>query len=193
MSSRRLPDGYLELCSLDALESLLLARMNQAANLCAQAKQMLQLWVEVEAEVKVAQWMLDRRRSHQLRAGAAAQLQVAHAYLAPLQPKVLPAFSAPLHETVTLALLSKSPSSQRASSRLEQERVPNVAAANRLCQRRPAMAIHSICGERTGRNGVAKLPGLNRSPGCIRAEYSLARGPSKTQLGADGRRLPTAS
>ena len=73
MGGDRLPNGYVERCSLDALESLVLSRMNRAANLHAQAKQAVLLWVEAEAEVKVVQWMLEKRRSQGLRVGDARQ------------------------------------------------------------------------------------------------------------------------
>jgi hypothetical protein len=84
MGSDRLPNGYVEMCSLDALESLLLSRMNRAANLCAQAKQAVLLWAEAEAEVKVVRWMLEKRRSQGLHAGAVLQ---SRSLLPPLQPR----------------------------------------------------------------------------------------------------------
>ncbi|MGA9883629.1 MAG: hypothetical protein WBQ34_07915 [Candidatus Acidiferrales bacterium] len=193
MSSRRLPDGYLELCSLDALESLVLARMNQAANLRAQAQQLLQRWVEVEAEVKVAQWMLDQRRSDQLRAGAAAQMQTAQSCLDPLRPAALPAFAASPHAEAPFAFWSNSLSRQYAPSQKEQSGIPIADGANRLCLRNPALAIRALRGGPTTQGGVVKWRGLNRSPGCVRAECSLVHGPSKAQIGAGARHLPAAS
>ncbi len=67
MGSNQLPEGYLAFCSLDALESLALARMNDASNLRLQAKQLLSQLVEAEAEVRVARWMLGKRRSRRCR------------------------------------------------------------------------------------------------------------------------------
>jgi hypothetical protein len=99
MGNNRLPDGYLEFCSVDALESLLLARMNQAANLCAHAKQLLHQWVEVEAEAKVARWMLERRRAQQLRAGESSQTHFAQLCIAPPQPELLAPPAVPAHHS----------------------------------------------------------------------------------------------
>lgn len=71
MKSNSTPSGYLELCTVDALESLLLARMNQAANLGTEIRELVRTWVEAEVDVNVARWMLEHRRSQTFRAGAA--------------------------------------------------------------------------------------------------------------------------
>lgn len=74
MDSATLPDGYLDVCSLEALESLELARLNKAANLRGEMKDVLRRWIEAEVDAKLARWMLEKRRSQQFRAGAAARL-----------------------------------------------------------------------------------------------------------------------
>lgn len=71
MKSNSTPSGYLELCTVDALESLLLARMNQSANLGTEIRELVRSWVEAEVDVNVARWMLEHRRSQTFRAGAA--------------------------------------------------------------------------------------------------------------------------
>jgi hypothetical protein len=75
MGSDHLPEGYLEFCSLAALESLVLSRMNQAAMLRTQAKLVLQKLVEAEAEVKVVCWVLEKRRSRESRHGRGAKIR----------------------------------------------------------------------------------------------------------------------
>jgi hypothetical protein len=74
MESKTLPDGYLETCSLDALESLMLARKNVAMNFLGETRRLLELWVQAEMDAKLAEWMLDMRRSQSLRAGGSAKL-----------------------------------------------------------------------------------------------------------------------
>lgn len=74
MESKTLPDDYLEACSLDALESLMLARMNLATNLLGEVRNVLELWVQAEMDARLASWMLETRRSQALRAGGAARL-----------------------------------------------------------------------------------------------------------------------
>lgn len=94
MDGKSIPEGYLELCSLDALESLLLSRMNQSANLCSQMRELLHSWVQAEADVNVARWMLEHRRSEALRAGATpppiagASCEAMHAELHPPRRKL---------------------------------------------------------------------------------------------------------
>ncbi len=192
MSSRRLPDGYLELCSLDALESLVLARINQAAIFCTQAKQVLQQWVEVEAEVKVARWMLDQRRSDVLRDGAAAQMQAAQSGLA-FQSAVLPAVASSPHAAARFALVSNSLHRQCAPSQPAQGSLPIASDVRRLHLRHAGLAIRVGCGGPTKEGGAAKLPGSNRSPGCVRTECSLAHDPPRARIMPSGRHLPAAS
>jgi hypothetical protein len=73
MDGNRMLDGYLELCSLNALESLVLARMNQAANLRTEARQVLRQWAEAEVDAKIARWMLAKRRAQRIRSRLAPQ------------------------------------------------------------------------------------------------------------------------
>ena len=74
MGSYDLPDGYLEFCSLGALESLALSRMNRAEILRKEAKLLLTQLVRAEAEAQIVRWTLTKRRSQGLRNGAGAQL-----------------------------------------------------------------------------------------------------------------------
>ncbi len=69
MGCNLLPEGYLAFCSVDALESLALERMNQAANLRMRAKELLSQLVEAEADVRVTRWILEKRRSWRFRGG----------------------------------------------------------------------------------------------------------------------------
>jgi hypothetical protein len=72
MGSNHLPEGYLEFCSLGALESLALSRMNRAAMLRTQVKRMLRQMIEAEAEEKIVCWMLQKRRTQEFRKGVEA-------------------------------------------------------------------------------------------------------------------------
>lgn len=74
MESNTLRDWYLETCSLEALESLMLARKNVAMNFLDETRKLLELWVQAEMDAKLAEWMLDMRRSQALRAGGSAKL-----------------------------------------------------------------------------------------------------------------------
>jgi hypothetical protein len=128
MGNNRLPDGYLEFCSVDALESLLLARMNQAANLCAHAKQLLHQWVEVEAEAKVARWMLEKRRSQQLRAGESAQAHSVQQSILPLRTEILAPPAAPLRDSS--ALLSPWSNREFVVTGMDQSKLLNMPKTN---------------------------------------------------------------
>lgn len=77
MGSYDLPDGYLEFCSLAALESLALSRMNRAEILRKEAKLLLTQLVRAEAEAQIVRWTLTKRRSQGLRNGAGTQLRSA--------------------------------------------------------------------------------------------------------------------
>lgn len=100
MKSNSTPSGYLELCTVDALESLLLARMNQSANLGTEIRELVRSWVEAEVDVNVARWMLEHRRSQTFRAGAAplpiegAAVVAARMETLPFQRKPAQLFSA---------------------------------------------------------------------------------------------------
>jgi hypothetical protein len=73
MGSNHLPEGYTEFCSVAALESLALSRMNQAAMLRTEAKRVLRQLVQAEAEVRIVCWMLEKRRSREFRSGYETQ------------------------------------------------------------------------------------------------------------------------
>jgi len=83
METRTLPDGYLDVCSIEALESLELARLSKAANLRGEMKEVLRRWIDAEVDAKLARWMLEKRRSQQFRAGGAAKPSPAQSVLGP--------------------------------------------------------------------------------------------------------------
>jgi len=93
MDSKTLPDGYLDVCSIEALESLELARLNKAANLRDEMKEVLRRWVEAEVDAKLARWMLEKRRTLQFRAGRTAKLAPARAALGAPGRALLPTAS----------------------------------------------------------------------------------------------------
>ncbi len=82
MGSTALPEGYLEFCSLGALESLALSRMNGAAILRKQVKALLFQLVQAEAEVQIVRWIMAKRRLQELRQGARSKIQYAVAPVA---------------------------------------------------------------------------------------------------------------
>lgn len=53
---------YLASCSSASLESFELARLNDKANLRKQMIEVLDQWVEVDVQARVANWILARRR-----------------------------------------------------------------------------------------------------------------------------------
>jgi hypothetical protein len=63
MSDTRPPLEYLIACSEAGLESFELSRMNQAANLRKQLRQIVEQWIESEVNARVARCLLDCRRS----------------------------------------------------------------------------------------------------------------------------------
>jgi hypothetical protein len=62
MSDTHPPLEYLITCSEAGLESFELSRMNQAANLRKQLRQVVEQWIESEVNARVARCMLDCRR-----------------------------------------------------------------------------------------------------------------------------------
>lgn len=74
METKTLPEGYLQSCSIEALESLVLARKNAAANLLGETRSLLQRWVQADIDARLAEWMLAMRRSQALREGGSVEL-----------------------------------------------------------------------------------------------------------------------
>jgi hypothetical protein len=62
MSDTHPPLEYLVTCSEAGLESFELSRMNQAANLRKQFRQVVEQWIESEVNARVARCMLECRR-----------------------------------------------------------------------------------------------------------------------------------
>jgi hypothetical protein len=62
MSDTHPPLEYLITCSEPGLESFELSRMNQAANLRKQLRQIVERWIESEVDARVARCMLEFRR-----------------------------------------------------------------------------------------------------------------------------------
>lgn len=63
MGDTRPPLEYLVSCSASALESMELARLNQASNLRKELSQVLEEWVNCEADARLARWVLECRRA----------------------------------------------------------------------------------------------------------------------------------
>lgn len=55
---------YLVACSNTGLESFLISRMNQAANLRREVMLLVDQWIETEVNASLSRWMLKCRRSH---------------------------------------------------------------------------------------------------------------------------------
>lgn len=63
---------YLFSCSKESLESFELSRLNRAANLRKELRQVTDEWIQAEAEWRLARWVLEKRRSEspaQMQAG----------------------------------------------------------------------------------------------------------------------------
>ncbi|MGH9715299.1 MAG: hypothetical protein ACRD4R_01000 [Candidatus Acidiferrales bacterium] len=164
MDSKTLPGEYLELCSLDALESLELARLNNAANLRGELKEVLQRWIEAEVDAKLARWMLEKRRSQAFRAGAAK--------LAPAKVSLGNASRALLAPAAAMAGEHHSPIAVRPSAS------------------RPALPAAQIASPQLNRNAPAfpstaeplHQPAHTRAPSRPRVTAALPRAESQLSL-----------
>ena len=55
--------AYLFSCSKESLESFELSRLNRAANLRKELRQITEEWIQAEVESRLARWILEQRRS----------------------------------------------------------------------------------------------------------------------------------
>lgn len=62
---------YLEMCSEASLESYELSRLNRAANLRKEMRQLIDEWIDCEVGARIARWMLESRRVDVREEGAA--------------------------------------------------------------------------------------------------------------------------
>jgi hypothetical protein len=74
MSATRPPLSYLVTCSQMSLESVELARLNQAANLRKEFHQILEEWIDSEVDARLARSLLQWRRDQNPDADAAARI-----------------------------------------------------------------------------------------------------------------------
>jgi len=151
MESKTLPDGYLETCSLDALESLMLARKNVAMNFLGETRRLLELWVQAEMDAKLAEWMLDMRRSQSLRAGGSAKLLPAKQLAARAQHALLAPAAAAL-KAPTAGHAARPPAPPNAAPVLPAARIPSrpshrkaaaVPGVGELRRRQAPARVHS--------------------------------------------------
>lgn len=63
MGSACSPSDYLSTCSESAIESYELSRLNRAANLRKELRQLVDEWIDCEVEARLARWTLESRRN----------------------------------------------------------------------------------------------------------------------------------
>jgi hypothetical protein len=131
MESKTLPDGYLETCSLDALESLMLARKNVAMNFLGETRRLLELWVQAEMDAKLAEWMLDMRRSQALRAGGSAKLLPAKESAGRAQRALIASNAGPTEASAARSP-ARQPVSPTATPQLNAARMPSRTSHRRV-------------------------------------------------------------
>ena len=172
MGSADLPEGYLEFCSLGALESLALSRMNRAAILRSQAKALLFQLVQAEAEVQIVRWILAKRRLRDLRNGGRAEIQGA---LRPAVAAVAPNWN--------VFDASAAAGDCRISSICPIRARPAVSSGCKA--RREIRALKSATPVRTSRGGGASLSPRARHAhtGRCRSCHPKLRRTSETLLG----------
>jgi hypothetical protein len=66
MSDTRPPLDYLATCSKASLEAFELARLNRAANLRKELRDILEEWIEAEGEARRARYLLEGRRTQDM-------------------------------------------------------------------------------------------------------------------------------
>lgn len=152
MGRDHLPDGYLDFCSLGALESLALSRMNRAALLRKELQSLLVQLVQAEAEAHIVRRTLAQRRSQDLRNGAGSQMRTAPGSL------VLPT-----RNLFDAARASDVGYSSPPATVLETQRLPTCESAcgrtGMLAAQRPQRPVRVA----TGREAALK-PGIPKTP-----------------------------
>jgi len=63
MSDTNPPLDYLATCSKPSLEAFELGRLNRAANLRKELRDILEEWIQAEGEARLARWLLEGRRA----------------------------------------------------------------------------------------------------------------------------------
>jgi hypothetical protein len=63
MNDADLPLDYLATCSKPSLEAFELGRLNRAANLRKELRDILEAWIQAEGEARLARWLLEGRRA----------------------------------------------------------------------------------------------------------------------------------
>jgi len=63
MDSTSAPLEYLAACSTMALESYELSRLNQASNLRKEFRDVIEQWIQSEADARLARWILESKRA----------------------------------------------------------------------------------------------------------------------------------
>lgn len=74
MDSTSAPLEYLAACSTMALESYELSRLNQASNLRKEFREVIEEWIQSEADARLARWILESKRAQPASANPSASL-----------------------------------------------------------------------------------------------------------------------
>jgi hypothetical protein len=143
MSDTRLPLEYLMSCSDAGLESVELSRMNRAANLRKEIRQLVEQCIEFEVDARVARWILERKEAQRRRRNerAASYSEIPHAVeqlAISFQPPRVEASLAPVVDVLELPPL---PAPARNHARLPQ---PSLACA---CHDAPALTLQLPFGD----------------------------------------------
>jgi hypothetical protein len=90
MRTTRPPVDYLVTTSKTSLESFQCARLNLAASLRKEMRQILDEWISVEVDARLAAWVLDRRRAKEEGQDRSESLPAAPVHLSQLAMSFLP-------------------------------------------------------------------------------------------------------
>jgi len=176
------PLEYLAKCSPASLESLELDRLGHAANLRKELHQVLQRWIEAEADARTARAILEWRRI----AGSRSDPPPLDLPAAPIQLESSPAKSGAAGRQ--LALGFEPAESASAGVRAQIDRLPLAAATSAPAE--PASVVSRLEVRRTARH--ASLGGLIQAgaAGVRGVRGPLRVGPlGKCRLAAPRRRI----
>ena len=118
MGQNRPPLEFLISSSNNSLESFELSRLNQAANLRKELRQLVDEWVESEVEGRIARWILESRRAEN---GAG---------LSTMPTSVEPVSGQQLCLTFASRFLHAPPNEKLSESSSEERKLPSLSACN---------------------------------------------------------------
>jgi hypothetical protein len=131
MSATRPSLDYLASCSEMSLESVELSRLNAAANLRKEFHEILEEWIDSEADARLARALLEWRRAHDAGANLPCRSADKPAHFEQLAIAFLPETVAPAAHTLPERQAGSSPSSALAARTEAREVAPAAARTGR--------------------------------------------------------------